>query len=216
MTGNQPNPPGNFAVAARLIAAVAMCSTAMALASDYPPPPGPYPSGPLSMSGVDGPTTRARPPVAPPAGSADRQGQPLPAAPEDAVRDKSGATTLFGSAPPPAKSAPPPTPVFAPTAAAARQPSSRTSGGSVDAVPPQAGAATDDMPERAIPRAPISSYPPNPATTAGSDYRPPAYPVGPGPSPYARPIATQQPWRGQAEVPAPSPAGGPVFRPSGE
>ena len=169
MTRNQRTPPGNFAVVACLFAGVAICSSAKALDGDYPPPPGPYPSGPLPISAADGPTTGAGPPAA------------AQSASEDTVRDRYGATKLFGSGPPPAKSAPSPAPVFAPTAAAAPPPVTKSdSGGLIDRVTPQAGASTDGMPERRIPSVPISPRPPNPAITAGSDYRPPAYPLGRG------------------------------------
>ena len=59
---------------------------------------------------------------------------------EDTVRDRYGATKLFGSGPPPAKSAPSPAPVFAPTAAAAPPPA-------IDiALPGAAGSETSPSP----------------------------------------------------------------------
>ena len=222
VTRSKRSPPRSAVNPLGLLSLIAMLGvSATGLAGDYPPPPGPYPSGPLPAAGgggqiLDGaqPETVARPVPG------DRPGLLLPDAPDASETGTYGATNLFGSAPAAADPAPPPAAAFAPT-----EPASPYLHRDVDAAPATpvpTGIKRETQPGQQAAVEP-QTYRPNTPVVTGGDYRPPAYPVERGVPPYAGPGMPQQPWHGgpqyDAGTPAmpvqPAPVGGPVFRPPG-
>ena len=219
---HQSQPRAAVHPAGLLILIATLCVPVQGLAMDYPPPPGPYPSGPLPAAfGAERAVEGVQPEVAAHPKPSNRPALLLPDAPDSSGSGIYGASNLFGSAPAVTEPIPAPTAVFAPP-----EPTAPTPPGDID-VAPAASAPPPAMPEgtngQQASAEPAQTYRTNPPAMAVRGYPPPAYPAGRGMPPYAAPAMPQEPWQGgpqfDTHVPAmtaqPAPAGGPVFRPPG-